>query len=366
MKICVYAISKNEEKFCHRWFNSMKEADEIYVLDTGSTDNTVDLLTKLGVHVKKEIIKPWRFDEARNKSLEMVPLDTDICVCTDLDEIFDHGWRKILEDNFKDNTRCLYNYIWSFDKYGNPAVNFYHEKIHIRNGYIWVNPVHEVLMSSLPKEKRIIIDDITLRHYPDAKKSRSSYLPLLKLAVKENPHNDRNRHYLGREYMYYGKYYKAIKELKYHLKMKEAVWDAERCASARFICRCYKYLKDYKMAIKYGLMAISECPSIREPYYELALVYYDLNDLDNCLPYLLLALNINNNGKVYINEPDCYNGKIEDILSVYYYYQKDYNKALEYAQKALEYDPENERIIKNKELILFRFTFNLIYVIVLA
>ena len=43
-KIVVYAISKNEEPFVKRWVNSMKEADEIYVLDTGSTDNTVNLL----------------------------------------------------------------------------------------------------------------------------------------------------------------------------------------------------------------------------------------------------------------------------------------------------------------------------------
>lgn len=36
-KICVYAISKNEEKFVSRWVDSMKEADDIYVLDTGPT-----------------------------------------------------------------------------------------------------------------------------------------------------------------------------------------------------------------------------------------------------------------------------------------------------------------------------------------
>ena len=42
-KVCVYAISKNEEKFVNRCFKSMKETDEIYVLDTGSTDNTVIL-----------------------------------------------------------------------------------------------------------------------------------------------------------------------------------------------------------------------------------------------------------------------------------------------------------------------------------
>ena len=48
-KIVVYAIAKNEEKHVERWVNSMKEADEIYVLDTGSTDNTVKNLKELGV-----------------------------------------------------------------------------------------------------------------------------------------------------------------------------------------------------------------------------------------------------------------------------------------------------------------------------
>ena len=46
-KVCVYAICKNEEKFVKRWVASMKEADEIYVLDTGSTDNTVSKLKEL-------------------------------------------------------------------------------------------------------------------------------------------------------------------------------------------------------------------------------------------------------------------------------------------------------------------------------
>lgn len=62
MKVCVYAISKNEEKFVSRWVDSMKEADEIYVLDTGSTDNTVSKLKELGVNVVSKIISPWRFD----------------------------------------------------------------------------------------------------------------------------------------------------------------------------------------------------------------------------------------------------------------------------------------------------------------
>ena len=36
--ICVYAICKNEEQFADRWMDSMSEADQVVVLDTGSGD----------------------------------------------------------------------------------------------------------------------------------------------------------------------------------------------------------------------------------------------------------------------------------------------------------------------------------------
>lgn len=87
-KVCVYAICKNESKNVERWYNSMKEADEVVVLDTGSTDNTVQLLKKLGAKVYSKEYSVFRFDEARNDSLELVPSDCDICVCTDIDEVF--------------------------------------------------------------------------------------------------------------------------------------------------------------------------------------------------------------------------------------------------------------------------------------
>ena len=97
MKIVVYGICKNEAGFVERWVRSMSEADEIVVLDTGSQDDTVEKLRENGVKVTSEEIKPWRFDRARNRSLELVPEDADICVCTDLDEVFEPGWRAALE-----------------------------------------------------------------------------------------------------------------------------------------------------------------------------------------------------------------------------------------------------------------------------
>lgn len=42
--VAIYAICKNEEKYVDKWMESMLEADNICVLDTGSTDNTYKLL----------------------------------------------------------------------------------------------------------------------------------------------------------------------------------------------------------------------------------------------------------------------------------------------------------------------------------
>ena len=97
MKIAVYTICKNESAFVDRWVDSMSEADGIFVLDTGSEDDTVEKLKARGVTVGEAEIIPWRFDTARNLSLELVPKDFDVCVCTDLDEVFLPGWRRKIE-----------------------------------------------------------------------------------------------------------------------------------------------------------------------------------------------------------------------------------------------------------------------------
>ena len=352
-KICVYAISKNEEKFVDRWVNSMKEADEIYVLDTGSNDKTVDKLKELGVNVSQENIEPFRFDEARNKSLKLVPDDFDICVCTDLDEIFEKGWRNNLENLWKkDTTRLAYNYNWKLSEEGIPEVNFYIEKIHSRNDYIWTHPVHEVLKYiGKNKENKITTDSITLNHFPDNNKSRSNYLPLLELSVKEDPQDDRNMHYLGREYMYYGKWNKAIDTLIKHLSLKTATWKDERCASMRFIARCYQNLNRLEEAKMWLNKAINEAPYLRDPYIELALLNYKEKDYKNVEKNCLKALEIKNHQKTYINEIFSWDSTPYDLLSISEYYLGEFSESLKNAKKALELNPKDKRIKNNIKII---------------
>lgn len=351
-KICVYAISKNEEKFVKRWYESVKEADSVYVLDTGSTDKTISMLKDLGVNVAVKEIKPWRFDVARNESLKLVPEDCDICVCIDIDEVISKGWRKKLEEIWDDNTNHLrYIYNWSHDDNGKPLVSFYYEKIHARNGFKWIYPVHEVLEFSGEKEVFKTTEEIVVDHYPDSTKSRSNYLPLLELSVKENPDNDRNMHYLGREYMFHGKYNEAIDMLIKHLNLKNATWKDERCASMRFIARCYKYLKRYDEAKMWLDKAINEAPYLRDPYVERAMLEYELNNFEDVKKYCLLALEIKNHTKTYINEPFSWNYTIYDLLSISEFYLGNIESSLKWINKATKMEPNNERLINNKKVI---------------
>lgn len=351
-KISVYAITKNEEKNVKLWYQSMSEADEIIVLDTGSTDNTVQFLKECPkIKVYEEKIIPWRFDTARNLSLNYVSPDTDICVCTDLDERFIKGWRNKLESNWQaDTTRAKYLYNWSFDKEGHPGTTFYLNKIHSRHDYIWQHPVHEVLVCQTT-EKEIIIPGMVLNHYQDFTKSRSSYLPLLEMSVQESPLDDRNMHYLGREYMYHKEYDKAIATLHRHLSLKTATWKDERCASMRYMGYCYFNKKYLEEAIMWYKLAIKEAPYLREPYFDLGYLFYSINDFITCEYYLKQALKIKNKSYTYINEERAWNETIYDLLSFACYQNQKYQEAYKYIRKAIKINPQDSRLQENYQII---------------
>ncbi len=351
-KISVYAIAKNEEKFAERWVHSMSEADEIIVLDTGSDDRTCEILSAFPkVRLYKEEVTPWRFDTARNISLSKVSEDTDYCVCTDLDEVFIPGWRDILESALEAlPDRVSYRYVWSFNPDGSENTVFNQEKIHRRQGFLWIHPVHEILSFKNGTEKTVFARGVELYHYPDSEKSRSQYLPLLEQAVKEAPENDRNVHYLGREYMYYGRYREAVLTLKKHLSLQTAVWADERCASMRYIAKCLEALGDTENALLWLMRACTEAPALREPWMQTADFLYKKNDWHGVIFFANRALSIKNKRETYITDSACWGARPYDLISIAYYYTGQYREAVLSAENALDISPSDTRIRKNLEL----------------
>lgn len=359
MKIIVYAITKNEEQNVVDWIKSMKEADGIYVLDTGSTDNTVSLLEAHGAHVESKKIEPWRFDKARNLSLRICPEDADLYVCTDLDERFEPGWREALEKSFVEGSdrQYKYKYIWSHTKDGNPGVQFWYDKIHTKN-YRWKGPVHETLQCMSKAQDDVYVNNMILHHYPDPMKSRASYLNLLELAVKEEPHNDRYRHYLGREYFFHGEWQKAINTLNKHLKMPEAKWNEERAASHRYIAKCYVMVKfnsiqEQVNAIRTELIAaIAEAPQQREAYMELAKLCYNDEEWYGVIHYCQQAIAITVPQLTYMVDPEVWGVLPYDLLHIAYYKIGLLKDSLRYLSKCIQMEPENDRFMTNFDNIL--------------
>ena len=151
--------------------------------------------------------------------------------------------------------------------------------------------------------------------------------------------------------MYYNKYQEAIDTLIKHLNLKSATWLDERCASMRFIARCYKNLKRFDEAIMWYEKAIKEAPYLRDPYVELALLYYEKEDYEKVYFYLKQAIKITNHKKTYINEVFSWNETPYDLLSIASYHLNLLPESLFYIDEALKIKPNNERISKNKDLI---------------
>lgn len=351
MTIYIYTICKNEAQFAERFMASCTKADGVYVLDTGSTDGTPERLRALGATVYEQTIAPWRFDDARNASLALLPEDADVCICLDLDEVLCHGWREALEAAWTPGTtRARYTYIWSHKPDGGDGVVFYADKIHNRHGYRWTHPVHEVLTTEQP-ESCVTIPALRIDHWPDSSKSRGQYLPLLELSVAECPDDDRNMHYLGREYMFHQMWGKAIETLMRHLAMPSARWDAERAASMRYIARCCEALGDWRSAVHWLARAADEAPGQREAPYALSMLYYRRSDWPLCRYWATQTLAIAERDNNYMTEPEAWGAEPHDLLAIASWQLKDYAGAEAAAEAALRLAPDDERLRHNLEII---------------
>lgn len=349
MMICVYAIAKNEAPFVDRFLDVMSEADCICVLDTGSTDGTLEKLRARGVITKQQRIEPWRFDVARNESMTLIPAEADVCCCVDLDEQFRPGWRKALEGAWTvEATRARYRYTWSFCADGSEGCVFWPDKIHKNGCYRWKYPVHEVLEYTGDGQEHIVTaSGVQLDHHPDPTKSRAQYLPLLELAVAEAPEDARCRHYLGREYMFHGAWQKAIDTLKQHLAMPTANWADERCASMRFIARCQRRLGRDDLAAVWLHRAIAEAPHLREPYLDYAALLHDHQNWAGTAYFANCALAVTERSESYINEAESWGALPWDYLSVALWRLGQTKAALEACQNAHALAPGDARIQNN-------------------
>lgn len=341
MKIAVYSIAKNEENFVERWYNSAKDADYLFILDTGSSDNTVQIAENLGINVQSRVIVPWRFDTARNVALNFLPLDIDYCIALDMDEVLVPGWRDHIEK--LDNnliTRPRYKYTWSWKEDGSPGLQYAGDKIHSRLWYYWKHPVHEVIFCVGTETQGWC--DLEIHHFPDHTKSRGQYFPLLELAVKEDPTDDRNSHYLAREYFFNKMYDEAAKEFKRHLSLEKSQWKPERAASMRYLSKCEPENRE-----KWLWDSVEEASERREGWVELAKYYYEEQKWMRCYYCALAALKIKEKPLDYICDEFAWGPAADDYAAISSYNLGFIYYAIYHGKKAVDMNPDDPRLNSN-------------------
>ncbi len=358
-KFSVVLIARNEEKTLPRLLESVKGVDEVIVVDTGSTDKTIEVAKSFGATVYEnrfdiiideemkskidELVgdnnikvgdKAFNFAEARNWIAEKAR--NDMIFMPDCDEVVEWdlpGVEKLLDTQID---RLEYNFVFSWDNYGNPLIQFIHSKFYNRKRFKWVRNIHEVLSG---EGKSQYTDKIFLKHYQNQETQRGQYLKGLAIDYIRGPYDDRNCHYFARELFYTGKFKEAIKMFEQHIKNHG--WRTEQGQSYIFMGDCYKALGDRQKALECYAIAFTYDMNRREGLLSMAGIKYEDKLWNEAERLYRHALEIPK-GNYYANWAPNYGHYPWGQISVCLFNQGKIEEARKALLEALRLDPGNQ------------------------
>jgi glycosyltransferase involved in cell wall biosynthesis/SAM-dependent methyltransferase len=379
MNFSVALIARNEAASLPRLVKSLSEfqkrGGEIVLVDTGSTDNTVEVAKSLGCKVFEEgerfiysisedialqinqlfivgdepnVVNPgdklFNYSAARNYAASVA--SNNMVAMPDCDEAYTMLNLDALEDVIKNGAEQLeYQFVFAHDAAGNASVQFRHCKFYDRRKMRWTGVVHEILQGSA---NRVYLaeDVIKLEHWQAPQDHRSRYLTGLALDCFQNQSNDRNSHYLGREMVWTGRPRSAIKELTRHISMNG--WPAERAQSMIFIGDAYINLGLEEQAVESFHRAFASDGSRRESLLRLAQHYFRKNDPQKVACYCAAALEIPW-ADFYANHMSNYTNEPHELMYWAQWYLGKREESKKHFDLAYSYCPTNPKYIHDRQ-----------------
>ena len=293
-------ITKNEEKWLEQCLNSVKDiADEIIIVDTGSTDKTKEIAKK---HCAKIFNFKWvdNFSAARNESIKHATKDWILVL--DADEVIENDDLEKIKnaienaDDFAGFSLEQRSYINNFFEgavkndsgfelvkdYPLYIANFLVRLFKNHLGIKFKHRVHELIEDSMEekhfKYKKI---DVVLHHLGSLKdenligEKTEQYSKMIMEQLKENPERARYnyqaaRMFLGRnDFSNALKYFEKTAKLypKYKLVFSE-------------IAKIYLEMNDKNRAIEYFKKSVKYNPDNPSPANNLAVVYMSVGKFE--------------------------------------------------------------------------------------
>ncbi len=346
LSLCM--IVKNEHDTLGRCLDSMKDiADEIIIVDTGSTDDTKEIALRYTNNVYDF---KWCYDFSKARNFSFSKATKDYIMWLDADDVIleeDREKLKVLKKILTlDIDMVLLKYNLNLDKNGIPALSFYRERIVKRSkNFKWISPIHEVI----PRSGKVLKEDIAITHKKiHASDPKRNLTIFEKMKEKGEIFDARQTFYYARELMYAKRYEESIKEYNNLFNMPDA-WVENKISACLDLYHLYTDLKDETSALsllfksfEYDVPRAEVCCNIGQHFiskknYTLA-IYWLKEALDK-------KYDISSGG---FFSKDYYDFIPYINLCVCYYHLGDIDHAIEYNEMAGSIKPENPSYLNNK------------------
>jgi len=346
MTLSVCLIVKNEQDVIGRCLNcAAKFADEIVVVDTGSTDDTVAEVKKFTDNV---YFFKWRDDFAAARNFAFDLATGELLMWLDADDVItDENCRKIvgIKNNFENYDMAILPYAAAFDG-DKPTFVYSRERIFRRSkNYRFSGAVHEAIVPS----GRILYSDAMVYHKKVKEGEPMRNLRILQKQIASGAELDaRSKFYYGRELLFNRMYRESAAVLEDFIQGDGwAVNKIEACINLYY---AYKELGKAERAIFSVLRSFTFAPPQSQACCILGEYFMGKEDLDCAIYWYETAV------KVAAKDPFGsfvnldYGGYIPYMqLCVIYDKLGDREKAAACNEAAGKIKPLNENYLSNKK-----------------
>ena len=341
-------IVKNEEKVIGRCLDSICDiVDEIIVVDTGSTDNTKNIVNQ---YTDKIYDFKWVNDFAKARNYSFSKATKDYILWMDADDVILQEDKKKLKklkesmDGTVDVYTMVYNY--SQDENGTPIIVQRRERIVKReNNYQWISPIHEVIVPT----GNIVDTDIVVTHKKHGIKDVNRNLRIFEQMIKDHVEfDDRQEYCYAKELYFLQKIPEAIKQynqfinkyIKEYDKRKDLLYSA-----LIELSDCYKRTDNEEKEWETLLLILQNQIPGKECLNKIADIFFRKEKYEEAIFWFKNSLQLGDTVE------DLYNNFYANIcIGVCYYWLGNLEKANIYNEKAGKMIPRDETYQKNAEI----------------
>ncbi len=349
--ISLCMIVKNEEDVLARCLDSVKDlVDEINIVDTGSTDQTVDIAKQYTDHVY-HFAWTGKFKDARNESFSYATKDYIFYV--DADDVLleeDREKLKLLKETLDPSVDSVSMYYHAgTDDHGNVTLKYRINRLmKTSRQFQWKGDCHNYLEVS----GKIINADIAITHKKEAHavgRNLSIYEEKIK---RGDPFTARDYFYYGNELRENGHYVKAIDSYAKNITRSDG-WIEDKVYACIYQADCHRLIGNDQEEFNSLLQSIAFAKIPRpEIASRIGFYYQRKKEYKTAIYWYELATNGEDDPDRWSFTYPAYATWYPHLqLCVCYYNIKNFDKAYEHNEKARHYRPEDERIIHNQKIL---------------